>query len=295
MLYKKISIYILFLFFIVNADNFSFSVKLIKNEISFNDFVNSFEKSNKAVGKFLSKSIEVNTDTIKKIGKGPIEFFAIIDTLFEKYGKREEKVFHLFRFFEDVVDGWIAEEYAGKVRKSCDKYPQQFKKAIIKQGKHSLILSNYLFDAGFDFKEGLFFKHKSPNNEKILKWAKFQNNIDIRFSKECQKNYSFQVVKVDTLNLNFFIVINSLLINNPFCIEILIRRIKRTHDFIDNSNRLSISFYTDKSCADYKTELPEDKIAKLDSTYIAVYNHKKRELKTYPLQPKKMNIYKLDI
>ena len=171
---KSIVLAILISFSPNEDHNFLISKNYINHEISFDEFIMKFDTTKVALRNFLDASIEQNMiDTVLKVSQGPIEFEAIIDSLFENFSKTgQTKVLDIINAIYNFSDGYIAELFSVIAASYCDKYPSRFKKAIVDQGEQSWILFSYLFARGSNWINGPMLLSYSEYNEKIIKWAK---------------------------------------------------------------------------------------------------------------------------
>jgi hypothetical protein len=170
---KSIFFTILILFTPCEDYNYLISKTYIDNEISFEEFITKFDTTKIALQNFLDTSVEKNMiDTVLRVTSGPIEFEAIIDSLFKNFGKTgRTKILDIINAIEKFSDGYVAEFVSVMAASYCDKYPHRFKKIIVFQGERSWILYSYLFARGSNWKKGLMFLSKSEYNNKIIKWA----------------------------------------------------------------------------------------------------------------------------
>jgi hypothetical protein len=172
----KLLFFILILSKISFADNFDIFNRLCTHKISFRLFAKSYDTSIGATVHFILKSDSLNVNWETREGKGPIEFFAAVDSVLTHFGRGDNTLITIIESINKSVDGCIANEYAEYIKRYCDKYPDSFKKAIIKEGRNSDILDFYNFSVGFYWKDSFFYKHKSVYNDTIISWGIWQIN-----------------------------------------------------------------------------------------------------------------------
>ena len=173
----KILIFIILFVVLVHAQNKNFilSKQFLNGKISFNEYISKFNTSKKAIYNFIIQSEKFNTNFKTKISKGPVEFNSIVDTLLDNFGKTNNpKYLEILDKINKTVDGYIAEDFSAKVASYVEKYPDTYKNVIIKQGKDSWILSNFLFDKGLYFKQSYIFINKTKIDSIIFNWAEYQ-------------------------------------------------------------------------------------------------------------------------
>ena len=145
---KSLFIIILLFFTPIKNHNYLVSKNYIGNEISFEEFLVKFDTTASELQNFLDSSVEENMmDTVLRVSKGPVEFEAIVDSLFNNYGKTgSSEILNIINAIEKFSDGYVAEFVSVIAASYCDKYPNRFKKTIVLQGERSWILYFYLFD-----------------------------------------------------------------------------------------------------------------------------------------------------
>lgn len=161
------------------SNNYELTKEYLEGNIAFIEVISNLDTSRLGVENFIDQSIRNNIGKDAQLNYAHVEFFVLIDSIVVEFLK-DNSLLYLFEVFDDVVDGWVATEYAGIIRRSCDRYPEQFKRAIIEQGKHSSILNDYLVDAGMNYKESIFFNQKSQYNQTIFEWTDFQKGLEAK-------------------------------------------------------------------------------------------------------------------
>jgi hypothetical protein len=175
---KKIPILVCCFQFVVIAGNFELCNDYLLKIISLDSLALNYDTSLNATGQFIMKSNLRNTNFKTKVGKGPLEFFATVDSILNHFGMGDSLLYPIIRSFNLTVDGDVAEEYADKIAKYCNKYPLQFKKAILKEGRKSRILDYFAFSTGGEWQYSKFLKGKSALNDTIIIWEKRQIEIE---------------------------------------------------------------------------------------------------------------------
>lgn len=98
----------------------------------------------------------------------------------------------------------------------------------------------------------------------------------------------YQIVRIDTANVRFFVVIDSSLIRDIEKMQSIIENISARYspkEKFENFKKygFTLSFFSKRVYAAYKDELPSEKFADWNRNYLAEYESRNQELWVYPL------------
>jgi hypothetical protein len=89
--------------------------------------------------------------------------------LLANYGKGNIPELSIIESFSKATQGWVTEAFCGIVQKYCEKYPEVFKKAMVKDNLHKILLGEYIFSVYPNWCGSKFYMQKSKYNDSLLK------------------------------------------------------------------------------------------------------------------------------